>query len=539
MNSQNTGEDSNKLKAEIERLRSVNRALLDQLDRHRKIEAKLDLFGRVVEQSAEMVLITDPVGTILYVNNSFEKTTGFSRNEVTDTSVYGLYGEEYDDEFYRGIWQEISDNGFWKGELLSKRKDGSQFNECVTIFPILDYLGQTKSYVKLSTDITEKIKLEDQLRRSQKMEAIGRLAGGIAHDFNNLLTGIKGNVELARMEFLPDTPLMPFIDEIDDITDKAVDLVRHLLAFSKRRVVAPRVINLNEVIQGLEKMIRRVIGENIYLNTHLERKARPVLIDISQVEQIIMNLVINSKDAMPDGGELKIETKTVVLENEKEIDCKIFSPGSYTVITVSDTGTGMDEETMSCIFDPFFTTKEGGTGLGLSTVYGIVSQAKGCIEAESEPGKGTRFEMMFPSIDEKPVQINGYSQFQTIILGGEESILVVEDYDILSKTIKKALTRSRYKLYIAPCADEALKYYDRAEEKPELLITDLLLPDMKGWDLAYEIEKRNPKIKILFMSGYSEDVFSDHYTLTKRSDFIEKPFNMRDMLKKIRELLDR
>lgn len=528
------------LQTKLEWLKNENEALADQIEKHKQIENELDLFGQVVEQSAEGVIIMDPEGNVKYINQAFEAITGFSKSEVIGKEFDILQSDDFNDSHSENIYQKLKEGKVWRGEFNSRKKDGTSYQECSTIFPVLAPNGKVRNYVKLSRDVTDKARLELQLRRAQKMEAIGRLAGGIAHDFNNLLTGIKGNLELARMEFKPGSQVIPFIDEIDSVADKAVELVRHLLAFSRRRVVAPKIIDPNDVIRGMKRMINRMIGEHIYLNTSLQVHLKSIKIDVSQMEQVIMNLVINARDAMPEGGDLDIETKTIQIDstnkNKYEDD---VTEGEYVLLTVSDTGHGIDEETLTCIFEPFFTTKGKGTGLGLSTVYGIVRQAGGYINVVSTPRLGTKFEILFPAINEKPMPIEGYSEFRTIILGGGETVLLVEDYEILSKTIKKAMVRSGYKVYFASSAEEAIKLYDGVEIKPTILVTDLLLPDMKGWDLAHHIEEKDPKIKVVFMSGYSEEVFADHYTLDKRSDFIEKPFNMRDLLKKMRELLDR
>ena len=528
------------LHAELERLKIENKSLIEQIEQHKQIENKLDLFGQVVEQSAEAVIIMSPEGNVQYVNQAFENITGFSKDEAIGSEFDSLQTDDFNETYSDSIYQKLKDGNVWRGEFTSRKKDGKSYQECTTIFPVLDPNSKVRNYVKLSRDVTDKARLEQQLRRAQKMEAIGRLAGGIAHDFNNLLTGIKGNLELARMEFKPGSPIIPFIDEIDSVADKAVELVRHLLAFSRRRVVAPKIIDPNNIIRGMKRMICRMMGEHIFLNTNLEHHVKSIKIDVSQMEQVIMNLVINARDAMPEGGDLDIETKDIIIDstnkNSYEDD---VAEGEYVMMQVSDTGHGIDEETIACIFEPFFTTKGKGTGLGLSTVYGIVRQAGGYINVTSTPRLGTRFEILFPAINEKPTPIEGYSEFRTIILGGGETVLLVEDYEILSKTIKKALVRSGYKVYFAPCAEEAIKLYEGIEIKPTILVTDLLLPDMKGWDLAHKIEEKDPKIRVVFMSGYSEEVFADHYTLDKRSDFIEKPFNMRELLKKIRELLDR
>lgn len=528
------------LQMKLEWLKSENEALLGQLQKHKQIENELDLFCQVVEQSAEGVIIMDPDGKVQYVNQSFETITGYSKSEVLDKEFDILQSDDFNENHCDSVYHKLKAGSVWRGEFTGRKKDGTTYQECSTIFPVLTPTGNIRNYVKLSRDVTDRARLEHQLRRAQKMEAIGRLAGGIAHDFNNLLTGIKGNLELARMEFKPNSQIIPFIDEIDSVADKAVELVRHLLAFSRRRVVAPKVIDPNHVINGMKKMINRMIGEQIYLNTNLEYHIKSIKIDVSQLEQVIMNLVLNARDAMPEGGDLDIETKNIIINaSDKTRYEEDVAVGEYVQLKVRDSGHGIDEETLSCIFEPFFTTKGKGTGLGLSTVYGIVRQAGGYINVASAPRSGTSFKVLFPAIDEKPTPIEGYSEFRTIILGGAETVLLVEDYEILSKTIKKALIRSGYKVYFASSAEEAIKLYEGVEAKPAILVTDLLLPDMKGWDLAHYIEEKDPAIKVVFMSGYSEDVFADHYTLDRRSDFIEKPFNMRELLKKIRELLDR
>ncbi len=383
--------------------------------------------------------------------------------------------------------------------------------------------------------------MEKQLAQSQKMEAIGRLAGGIAHDFNNLLTGIKGSAELARMEASLPEPLKELIDEITGISERAAILIQQLLTFSKKQLIAPIVIDINESIKETERMLHRIISEDITLKTNLSPHPLRIKIDPGQFDQIIINLVVNARDAMPKGGKIIIGTSLQEIDENYKQKYPDFVNGKFICLSVTDTGTGMNKDTLSKIFEPFFTTKGmvKGTGLGLSTVYGIVNQMKGHIAVYSEPGHGTTFKIYLPPSSEDILEEKIKTETVRRVHTGEETLLLVEDESIIRNLLGKILARAGYKAIITSSGKEALSELEEKELSPDLLISDLVLPDYNGWDLSLEIKKKRPDLRILFMSGYSEDVIMEKCKLGESANFIGKPFGVKDFLDKIRDVLDR
>jgi len=364
-----------------------------------KVIKELQLLASAIEQSSETVVITGSDGDIVYINPAFERTTGFTKNEVIGKNPRILKSGKHEHEYFTELWRTISNGKVWRGRLINKKKDGSLYEDDTVIAPVKDKNGNIVNYVAVRRDITEKLNMENRLRQAHKMEAMGQLAGGVAHDFNNLLTLISGYNDLLAEELPPDSPLSRFVKEIKKASDSAAELTRKLLAFSRQQVLNQKILNLNEVITETMTMLGRLIGKNIQIETSLDPSLKIILADKGQLEQILMNLTINARDAMPEGGQLFISTKNTWLNNCELKKTELNAgPGEYTELSVKDTGTGMDKQTLALIFEPFFTTKEPGkgTGLGLSTVYGIVKQNNGCIQVDSEPGKGTTFRIYLP-----------------------------------------------------------------------------------------------------------------------------------------------
>ncbi|MDO9123155.1 MAG: ATP-binding protein, partial [Deltaproteobacteria bacterium] len=386
----------------------------------------------------------------------------------------------------------------------------------------------------------EKAVLEDQLRQAQKVEAIGRLAGGIAHDFNNLLTIIKGNSQLSLMEIKRDDPLRENIEQVEKAADRAAALTRQLLAFSRRQVLEMRVLDLNTTLRDLEKMLRRVIGEDIGLVTFMAEDLGNVKADPGQMEQVIMNLAVNARDAMLKGGKLTIETTNVDLDENYARNHVAVTPGSYVMLSVSDTGVGMTPEVKAKLFEPFFTTKEKGkgTGLGLSTVYGIVKQSGGNIWVYSEPGQGTTFKIYLPRVDE-PLEEAGERVVQKELPCGGETILVVEDEEKVRQVTVQILTKNGYTVLEASHGDEAKQICEQHGGPIHLIVTDVVLPGMNGRELAESLASRYPGAKVLYMSGYTDNAIVHHGVLEKGLHFLQKPFNLEGLLRKVREVLDK
>jgi signal transduction histidine kinase/CheY-like chemotaxis protein len=401
--------------------------------------------------------------------------------------------------------------------------------------------GQVVGMMGTMQDITERRKLEDQLRQAQKMEAIGRLAGGVAHDFNNLLTIIMSSSEFLLERYTDDDDLSRDINQIRKASDRAAALTRQLLAFSRQQILQPKALNLNGVITDIEKMLRRLIGEDINLVVVLEKELGWIKADQGQIEQVIMNLVVNSRDAMPQGGELIIETANIYLDEGYTHHYFEVTPGPYVLLTVSDTGRGMEPDIRDRIFEPFFTTKEAGqgTGLGLATVHGIVSQSGGHIWVYSEPNKGSTFKIYLPQAKQTGVDLNQQKQPEVVTLLGSETILLVEDDEIVRKLIRQILTGYGYAILEASYGREALAICQNYAGVIHLLLTDIIMPGgMNGRELAEQVVLLFPQIKVLYVSGYSGEVIARHNNLASNTPFISKPFSPTVLGQKVREVLD-
>jgi nitrogen-specific signal transduction histidine kinase/ActR/RegA family two-component response regulator len=388
-------------------------------------------------------------------------------------------------------------------------------------------------------DITERKRLEDQLRRAQKMEAVGQLAGGVAHDFNNLLMVIQGYSEVMLARLDPAEPLRKNAEEIQKATERAASLTRQLLAFSRMQVLRPKILDLNAVLAEMGKMLPRLIREDIELRIVPGASLGSVKADQSQIEQVILNLLVNARDAMPRGGKLTIETASAELNDEYARGHTGVRPGKYAMLAVSDTGVGMDSETQAHIFEPFFTTKElgKGTGLGLATVYGIVKQSSGWIWVYSEVGKGTTFKIYLPQVDER-VQPPESSKTRSLAPGGTETILVVEDQDSIRELTREFLKGSGYTMLEARDGSEALQLAERYKGVIDLLVTDVVMPKMGGRELAHRLSAVRPLIKVLYMSGYAENSAAEPDILDQNSVWLQKPFPLDSLLHKVREVLD-
>ncbi|MCD6200157.1 MAG: response regulator [Deltaproteobacteria bacterium] len=419
-----------------------------------------------------------------------------------------------------------------------KRVDGEEFY--ATVLLTMMKLHDEKVLQATVRDITERKKLEDQFRQAQKMEAIGVLAGGVAHDFNNLLTVILGNAQLALMNIIKDESFRKEIQEIEKAGKKASSLTRQLLAFSRKQIINPKILDINEVINETEKMLERMIGEDIEFLTVLEPDLRKVYTDPGQIDQVVMNLVVNARDAMPRGGNLTIETANVELDEtyfqSRNTESK---PGPYVMLAVTDNGIGMDDETLSRIFDPFFTTKEigRGTGLGLSTVYGIVKQNNGYCWVYSEPGKGTTFKIYFPRVAEGVVAGKEDEKLADVI-SGSETVLIVEDNDALRDITKKILQKYGYRVLEAENGEKALNISETHEGPIHLLLTDVVMPGMSGSDLSEKLQSIRPETRVIYMSGYTDNAIVHHGILRQDINFIEKPFSPESLGKKVRQVLD-
>ena len=405
-------------------------------------------------------------------------------------------------------------------------------------FPILDEHDEVQFIGGVGVDITERRQLEDQLRQSQKMEAIGRLAGGVAHDFNNLLTVISGYGHMIMRDLPHDDPLHSCVEEVLKAASRATSLTNQLLAFSRRQVIQPKILDLNALVANMDRMLRRVIGEHIELETVLSPGIGGVKADAGQLEQVIMNLAVNARDAMSEGGKLSIRTSNVDVRRSSRVHADV-RPGSYVRLTVADTGKGMDAEIMIHLFEPFYTSKETGkgTGLGLSTVYGIVKQSGGEIVVESEPGRGAIFNIYLPRITDL-TQRAPATQGERPVRAGTETILLVEDEIGVRQLVREMLHRLGYKIHEASSGADAVRIFAQHRNTIDLLLTDVIMPQMSGRDLAERLKALQPSLKVLYISGYTDDMLAHHGVLESNVYLLQKPFAPDELAKKLREVLD-
>jgi PAS domain S-box-containing protein len=502
-------------------------------------EQQRRLLSTVLESAVNAVLITDGKGLISWVNAAFTDLTGYSPEDVVGQNPRILKSGKHDEAFYQKMWDAISRGNAWHGELVNRRKDGSLYTEETTILPVLGVYGEIASFVCIKRDITLEVDLTRQLHQAQRLEAVGQLAGGVAHDFNNILTIISGNAELALGDLTPQDPTSEALREIMEASRRAAGLTRQLLAFSRKQILQPRVLDLNVLVAGTEKMLRRLIGEDVALKTRLQPNLGAIKADPGQVEQILMNLAVNARDAMPQGGELTFETENVdIHETYPGMGGVQVHSGGYVRLTVTDSGQGIDEEVQSRIFEPFFTTKEKGkgTGLGLSTVYGIVKQSGGYIWVESEPGKGTSFMVYFPQVDSAPEQLRPHTTAS--VTGGGETILLVEDDSKLLKLASSFLKRGGYDVLTAGNGAEALQLVEAKPQTIHLLATDVVMPGMSGRVLSERIRTLRPAIRVLYTSGYTDDAIAHHGVLDAGTNLLEKPYSQSTLLGAVRRVLD-
>ncbi len=517
-------------------LQRTDRRLAEQQAALRSTEGRL---MAAVEQSGEIIMITDAQGVIQYVNPAFVSVTGFSREEATGKRPSILKSGQQDDAYYRDLWETISGGKVWKGRFVNRHKNGTFYTEEANISPVRDEAGRIVNFVAVKRDITEHLQMTDQLLQAQKMESIGRLAGGVAHDFNNMLTVILGNTELALKRENPAAPIFSGLLEIREAAEHSADLTRQLLAFARKQAVVPRVIDLSETVSGMLKMLRRLIGESLELAWQPGKGAIMIKMDPSQINQILANLAVNARLATCGTGRLTIVTRTKIVDRAF---CSLHleaRPGEYAVLAVSDNGCGMDKNTAEHIFEPFFTTRKmgSGTGLGLATVYGIVKQNYGFIVVSSELGAGTTFDIYLPRCT-TPIDTGPSHESAAPVKKGSETVLVVEDEPAILALSKTMLEELGYRVLAAASPDEAIRIAHVHTSELHLLLTDMVMPKMNGQELSVHIVSRHPRIKCLFMSGYSVDVIVHHGVADKNIPFIQKPFTIKALSDKLREVLD-
>ncbi|MBD3223643.1 MAG: PAS domain S-box protein, partial [Caldithrix sp.] len=505
----------------------------------KEAEFEIQKLSRALEQSPVSVIITDAAGNIEYVNPKYFEIKHHTCHEVIGHKPHIFQAEYHKKESYEHMMATIKGGKSWQGEFRNKNKEGQSYWEYSTIGPLKNEEGSVTHYIIMNEDITEHKKLEVQFQQSQKMEAIGHLAGGIAHDFNNLLTIINGysSILLTRLE--PDQPHYKEIKQIGDAGQRAASLTNQLLAFSRKQIIKPRVLNLNDVVTETDKMLRRLIGEHIKFRTKLHSSLNSIEIDPGQIDQILINLAVNARDAMPDGGSLSIETDNVYLDDNYAKMHVAADIGHYVMLAVSDTGKGMDKKTQARIFEPFFTTKPkgSGTGLGLSTIYGIVKQNKGFIWVYSEPGRGTTFKIYLPVV-QKEIKSLQTPERENQKLNGHETILIVEDEEAVRTFAANSLKNYGYTVLEAPDGKTALKIIESHMQGIDLVLSDVIMPGMNGKEIQNRMQKKIPQLKYMFMSGYLDNTIVHQGELEEGIHFIAKPFSSQTLLSQVRTVLD-
>jgi two-component system, cell cycle sensor histidine kinase and response regulator CckA len=497
--------------------------------------------SRAVDQSADAIFVANSEGLIEYVNPAFEALTGYSQAEVAGKSAGMLKSGQQASALYRELWETIRSGDVCRGILANRMKNGELYYVDESISPIQDGEGRITHFVSNSRDFTDRLQLEAKLIQSQKMDAIGRLAGGIAHDFNNLLTIITSYSELALDTVASESLAQARIQEILSAARRAADLTRQLLAFSRQQPQALRVAELNPVVSGIVSILHRLIGEDIELVFVPGEGLGRIRLDPVQIEQILMNLAANSRDAMPQGGRCTIETSNVQLDAQY-IDRKraAIPTGRYAVLTITDTGTGISADHVAHIFEPFFTTKPSGkgTGLGLSTVYGIIKQNHGFVWVYSEPGMGSVFKVYLPCVEAQPSVLQISAQNAEKVSPGIETLLLVEDEDALRRAAAEFLSLRGYKVLQAKDGLDALSVTRKHEAAIHLAVTDVVMPRMSGGELAKELETLRPETRVLFVSGYAGQTVLDHNVVNVESNFLQKPFTLKQLANKVRTVLD-
>ncbi len=496
-------------------------------------------FDQIFNALASGVCVVDEDFHVLRMNNTLSALFGLQREQTAGRKCYEILHSSLCDTSSCPITEILGGKERSECEAVRELKDGTRIFYLASAAPLRDLEEELAGIVLCFTDISKRVRIEEQLLQAQKMECVGRLAGGIAHDFNNILTVINGYAELLLFELGTLDPSHEYVTTIRRSGQRATDLVRQLLAFSRKQIIQLRVLDLNEVVLDMDKMLRRIIGEDIGIDISPESDLWPIEADPAQMEQIIVNLAVNGRDAMPQGGRLTIETANVVLDEAYVAQHLGARPGDYVMLAISDTGVGMSEEVKAHLFEPFFTTKElgKGTGLGLATVYGIVKQNQGNIWCYSEEGIGTTFKIYLPRSAEVAESVTCGRDSGPMPRGGE-TILVAEDDEAVRNLTIRVLEQTGYTVLGSPNPEDALEQARRHPGDVHLVLTDVVMPQMSGRELAERITQTRPGVKVLYMSGYTDDIIVRHDVLDPGIEFIQKPFLPSSLVRRVREALE-
>ncbi len=516
----------------------VMQFLIRDITAHKQAEIECNRLMTAIEQSGEAIVITDAQGNIEFVNSAFEWTTGYSREEAVGKNTRILKSGKQDDVFYRSLWDTISSGRTWSGQIVNKRKDGTLYTEETTISPVCTPSGQIVNYIAVKRDITELLRLEAQSQQNQIMEAVCSLAGGIAHDYNNMLSVIIGYAELALEKTVPDQQLHANLEVILKAAKRSVAITRQLLVFARKQKTNLEVLDLNQNVESMLKILRQIAGENIHLSWRPQKGQSLVKMDSVQVGQILTNLCVNARSAITGVDKIIIETDNVFVDETFCTQHAGAAAGEYVLLSVSDDGCGMEKKVLNQIFDPFITSQKVGqiTALGLSMVHGIVTQNNGFIDVYSEPGKGTMFKVYLPrhmdvavASREKRITVPHLSQGETVLLVDDEPELLT-----LAQTM---LQKLGYRVLAAGRPGEAIELAKEYANEIQLLIVDIIMPEMNGRNLAERLLSIYPRMKILFMSGYTADMIVDQGVLDEDVNFIQKPFSLEELAVKVRDAL--
>lgn len=524
------------ISATVEGSEVIVEGVVEDITRQKLTEMSLRKLSAAVEQSPVSILITDLEGKIEYVNPRFSELTGYSADEAIGHKPSFLIKEGTNHADYQGLWETVLSGKSWEGEFHNRKKDGTLFREHAVIAPIFNGNGKITNLLGIKEDITERRSLENQLRHAQKMESIGRLAGGIAHDFNNKLTIILGYSELLRMKAPEGSSEREYLAQIIRAAEHSRDITAQLLAFSRQQIVSPRPIDVNRMIAEAKKSMSLLIGEDIIFLFNPGENVWNISIDPVQFDQIIMNLAVNARDAMPDGGTFSIETRNMTLDRVFCESTAEARPGEYVQISFSDSGSGMSSEVMAHIFEPFYTTKEKGkgTGLGLATIYGIVTQNNGFIKVYSEAGLGSVFRIFLPRYRRDSKPYNAEEHAAPICSG---TVLVVEDEEDVRKMTMLMLESAGLTVHAFGSPQEALRMFRENPGQYDLVISDVIMPGMNGKEMIRQMEEIKPGIRSLLMSGYTSEHIAHKGVLEDAMHFIQKPFDVRALNEKVIRIL--
>lgn len=503
--------------------------------RRERAEARALRLTTAIEQAAEAIAITDPDGIVTYINPAFEHTTGFPDVEIRGRNIRGLLGDEVTAPLKRRKQEHLTTFENWKKKITSVRKDGSLVELDLTVSPVRGPGDEVANYTYVGRDITQEAALEDQLRQSQKLEGIGLLAGGVAHDFNNILTGILGYANMLEPDAVPGSTMQEGLHVIQQAAERAAELTKQLLSFARRGKRQNTTVDLNSTILEVVSLLTRTVNKNINVTEHFDTDQATVLGDPGQLQQIVLNLAINGRDAMPQGGSLTFRTWRQTFDTEQLMAHTGAEPGVFVALSVADTGIGIEKKNLRRIFEPFFTTKEAGqgTGMGLAMVYGIVKGHKGFIDVDSEIGKGATFTVYIPATDVLPTMAHAAD----LPRKGHGLILIVDDEEVVRKLAREMLRRAGYTVVTAAGAKEAVTWYRAHPHKADLVIIDMVMPGMDGQECFKAIKAIDPNVRAILSTGYGLDGHAQDTLDTGMVGYVQKPYHMQDLVTAVADAL--